>query len=48
MVFTTATVTLWTDDEVSAEFLEVVGMADKTNSLTTALQIPVDPEFALG
>jgi AhpD family alkylhydroperoxidase len=32
-------------DAQYAEFLAVVGMAAETNSLVTALQIPVDPEF---
>jgi AhpD family alkylhydroperoxidase len=30
-----------------AEFLAVVGMAAETNTLATALQIPVDPEFSI-
>jgi AhpD family alkylhydroperoxidase len=31
-----------------AELLAVIGMAAETNSLATALQIPVDPEFLIG
>jgi AhpD family alkylhydroperoxidase len=34
-------------DQQYAEFLAVVGMAAETNSLATALQIPVDPEFSI-
>jgi AhpD family alkylhydroperoxidase len=34
-------------DQQYAEFLAVVGMAAETNSLATALQIPVDPEFSM-
>lgn len=34
-------------DQQYAEFLAVVGMAAETNSLATALQIPVDPEFLI-
>jgi AhpD family alkylhydroperoxidase len=30
------------------ELLAVIGMAAETNSLATALQIPVDPEFLIG
>ncbi len=29
------------------EFLAVVGMAAETNTLATALQIPIDPEFSI-
>jgi AhpD family alkylhydroperoxidase len=29
------------------EFLAVLGLASTTNALATALQIPVDPEFAI-
>ena len=32
-------------DAQYAEFLAVVGMAAETNSLVTALQVPVDSEF---
>jgi AhpD family alkylhydroperoxidase len=34
-------------DQQHAEFLAVVGMAAETNALSTALQIPVDPEFSI-
>ncbi|MCU1319998.1 MAG: 4-carboxymuconolactone decarboxylase domain/alkylhydroperoxidase AhpD family core domain protein [Edaphobacter sp.] len=34
-------------DQQHAEFLAVVGMAAETNALATALQVPVDPEFAV-
>lgn len=34
-------------DQQHAEFLAVVGMAAETNALANALQIPVDPEFAV-
>lgn len=34
-------------DEQHAELLAVVGMAAETNALATALQIAVDPEFAV-
>ena len=34
-------------DQQHAEFLAVVGMAAETNALATALQIPIDPEFAV-
>jgi len=33
-----------TDDQ-HAELLAVIGMASETNALSSALQIPVDPEF---
>ena len=32
-------------DQQHAELLAVIGMAAETNSLATALQVPVDPEF---
>jgi AhpD family alkylhydroperoxidase len=32
-------------DEQYAEFVAILGMAAETNTLATALQIPVDPEF---
>jgi AhpD family alkylhydroperoxidase len=35
-------------DEQHAELLAVVGLAAQTNALASALQIPVDPEFAVG
>ena len=31
-----------------AELLAIIGMAAETNSLATALQIPIDPEFEAG
>lgn len=34
-------------DQQHAEFLAVVGMAAETNALATALQIPIDSEFAV-
>jgi AhpD family alkylhydroperoxidase len=34
-------------DQQHAEFLAVIGMAAETNALSTALQIPVDPEFTV-
>jgi AhpD family alkylhydroperoxidase len=34
-------------DQQHAELLAVIGMAAETNALSTALQIPVDPEFAV-
>jgi AhpD family alkylhydroperoxidase len=34
-------------DQQHAEFLAVVGMASETNALAAAMQIPVDPEFAV-
>jgi AhpD family alkylhydroperoxidase len=34
-------------DQQHTEFLAVVGMASETNALATAMQIPVDPEFAV-
>jgi AhpD family alkylhydroperoxidase len=34
-------------EQQHAEFLAVVGMAAETNALANALQIPVDPEFAV-
>lgn len=35
-------------DQQHAELLAIIGMAAETNSLATALQIPVDPEFEAG
>jgi AhpD family alkylhydroperoxidase len=35
-------------DQQLAEFLAIIGMAAETNSLATALQIPIDPEFIVG
>ena len=35
-------------DRQHAELLAVIGMAAETNALSTALQIPVDPEFTVG
>jgi AhpD family alkylhydroperoxidase len=35
-------------DQQHAELLAVIGMAAETNSLATALQIPIDPEFEVG
>ena len=35
-------------DEQHAELLAVMGLAAQTNSLASALQIPVDPEFTGG
>jgi AhpD family alkylhydroperoxidase len=35
-------------DQQLAEFLAIIGMAAETNSLATALQIPIDPEFEVG
>ncbi|MGC1968794.1 MAG: carboxymuconolactone decarboxylase family protein [Candidatus Acidiferrales bacterium] len=35
-------------DQQHAELLAIIGMAAETNSLATALQIPVDPEFEMG
>jgi AhpD family alkylhydroperoxidase len=35
-------------DQQLAEFLAIIGMAAETNSLATALQIPIDPEFKVG
>jgi AhpD family alkylhydroperoxidase len=32
-------------DEQYAEVIAIIGMANKTNALATALQIPVDPAF---
>jgi AhpD family alkylhydroperoxidase len=32
-------------DHQHAELLAIIGMAAETNSLATALQIPIDPEF---
>jgi AhpD family alkylhydroperoxidase len=32
-------------DQQHTELLAVIGMASETNALSTALQIPVDPEF---
>jgi alkylhydroperoxidase family enzyme len=34
-------------EEQYAELLALVGMASTTNALATALQIPVDAEFAV-
>jgi AhpD family alkylhydroperoxidase len=34
-------------DEQHAELLAVVGLAAQTNALASALQVPVDPEFAV-
>lgn len=34
--------------EQHAELLAVIAMASQTNSLATALQVPVDPEFGIG
>jgi AhpD family alkylhydroperoxidase len=34
-------------DQQHAEFLAVISMAAETNALANALQIPVDPEFAI-
>jgi AhpD family alkylhydroperoxidase len=34
--------------EQHAEFIAVLGLAAETNALANALQIPVDPEFAMG
>jgi len=33
------------NDEQYAELVAIIGMANETNALATALQIPVDPEF---
>jgi AhpD family alkylhydroperoxidase len=35
-------------DQQHAELLAIIGMAAETNSLATALQIPIDPEFEAG
>jgi AhpD family alkylhydroperoxidase len=35
-------------DQQFAELLAIIGMAAETNSLATALQIPIDPEFEVG
>jgi AhpD family alkylhydroperoxidase len=35
-------------DQQLAELLAIIGMAAETNSLATALQIPIDPEFEVG
>jgi AhpD family alkylhydroperoxidase len=35
-------------DEQYAELIAVIGMANETNALATALQIPVDPAFMVG
>jgi AhpD family alkylhydroperoxidase len=35
-------------DQQLAELLAIIGMAAETNSLSTALQIPIDPEFEVG
>ena len=32
-------------DQQHAELIAIIGMAAETNSLVTALQVPVDPEF---
>jgi AhpD family alkylhydroperoxidase len=34
-------------DQQHAELLAVIGMANETNALATALQIPLDPEFLI-
>ena len=34
-------------DQQHAELLAVIGMANETNALATALQIPIDPEFLI-
>jgi AhpD family alkylhydroperoxidase len=34
-------------DQQHAELLAVIGMASETNAISTALQIPVDPEFTV-
>ena len=34
-------------DEQHAELVAIIGMAAETNTLATALQIPVDPEFSV-
>jgi AhpD family alkylhydroperoxidase len=35
-------------DQQLAELLAIIGMAAETNSLATALQVPIDPEFEVG
>jgi AhpD family alkylhydroperoxidase len=35
-------------DQQHAELLAIIGMSAETNSLATALQIPIDPEFDVG
>jgi AhpD family alkylhydroperoxidase len=35
-------------DAMLTELLGVIGMANETNALVTALQVPVDPEFLAG
>jgi AhpD family alkylhydroperoxidase len=35
-------------DQQHAELLAIIGLAAETNSLATALQIPIDPEFEVG
>jgi len=35
-------------DAQHADLLSVIAMASQTNALATALQVPVDPEFAVG
>lgn len=35
-------------DQQHAELLAIIGMAAETNSLATALQIPIDSEFEVG
>jgi len=35
-------------DQQLAKLLAIIGMAAETNSLATALQIPIDPEFEVG
>jgi AhpD family alkylhydroperoxidase len=34
-------------DRQHAEFLAILGLAAETNTIASALQIPVDPEFAI-
>jgi uncharacterized peroxidase-related enzyme len=35
-------------EEQQAEFVAVLGLAAETNALANAMQVPVDPEFAVG
>jgi AhpD family alkylhydroperoxidase len=35
-------------DQQYAELTAIIGLANQTNALATALQIPVDPEFEIG
>jgi AhpD family alkylhydroperoxidase len=35
-------------DEQHAELIAIIGMANETNALPSALQIPVDKEFEIG